>query len=125
MLIIGGGVAELEAALGRELGGERIGDAPDFAIKHGGIAAQHAEVAAQAIPALAGLTPEPAPFHPVIHGILLAGGRPSYPSAEITGGDGSSSQIAGAPTWPPPGKIAGKYLAPDLEKHERLARIKA
>ncbi|MGO9891844.1 MAG: FAD-dependent oxidoreductase [Solirubrobacteraceae bacterium] len=40
------------------------GDATDFAIKHGGIAAQQADVAAQAIAALAGVAPEPAPFHP-------------------------------------------------------------
>ena len=77
-----GGVAGLEAALPlRKLGGERIGDATDFAIKHGGIAAQQADVAAQAIAALAGVAPEPAPFHPVIHGILLTGGKPRYLSA--------------------------------------------
>ncbi len=101
------------------------GDATDFAIKHGGIAAQQADVAAQAIAALAGVAPEPAPFHPVIHGILLTGGRPRYLSAHVTGGHGSSSQITEAPTWSPPSKIAAKYLAPYLEKHDRLARTTA
>ena len=55
-----GGVAGLEAALPlRKLGGERIGDATDFAIKHGGIAAQQADVALQAIGAFVGFAPEP------------------------------------------------------------------
>ena len=40
------------------------GDATDFAIKHGGIAAQQADVAAQAIAALAGVAEEPGPFNP-------------------------------------------------------------
>jgi sulfide:quinone oxidoreductase len=98
------------------------GDATDFAIKHGGIAAQQADVAAQAIAALAGVAPEPAPFHPVIQGILLTGGKPRYLSAQVTGGHGSSSQITEAPTWSPATKIAAKYLAPHLEEHDRLAR---
>ncbi len=102
-----------------------VGDATDFAIKHGGIAAQQADVAAQAIVALAGVAPEPAPFHPVIHGILLTGGKPRYLSAHVTGGHGSSSQITEVPTWSPATKIAAKYLSPYLEKHDRLARSTA
>jgi sulfide:quinone oxidoreductase len=92
------------------------GDATDFAIKHGGIAAQQADVAAQAIAALAGVAPEPDSFHPVIHGMLLTGGEPLYLSAHITGGHGSSSEIADTPTWSPGTKIAAKYLAPYLEE---------
>jgi hypothetical protein len=72
-----------------------------------------------------GVAPEPPPFHPVIHGILLAGRRPRFLSAHITGGHGSGSQITEAPTWSPPGKIAANYLAPYLEKHDRLARTNA
>jgi sulfide:quinone oxidoreductase len=101
------------------------GDATDFAIKHGGIAAQQADVAAQAIAALAGVAPAPAPFHPVIHGILLTGGKPRYLSAHVTGGYGSSSEITEAPTWSPATKIAAKYLAPYLVNHDRLARTNA
>jgi sulfide:quinone oxidoreductase len=101
------------------------GDATDFAIKHGGIAAQQADVAAQAIAALAGVAPAPAPFHPVIHGILLTGGKPRYLSAHVTGGHGSSSEITEAPTWSPATKIAAKYLAPYLVNHDRLARTNA
>ncbi len=101
------------------------GDATDFAIKHGGIAAQQADVAAQAIAALAGVAPEPSPFHPVIRGILLTGGKPRYLSAHVTGGHGSSSEISETPTWSPASKIAAKYLAPYLEQHDRLARSNA
>jgi len=105
-------------------GVERVyaaGDATDFAIKHGGIAAQQADVAAQAIAALAGLAGEPEPFRPDIHGILLTGGKPLYLSAHVTGGHGSSSEITEAPTWSPATKIAAKYLAPYLEARERAA----
>ena len=101
------------------------GDATDFAIKHGGIAAQQADVAAQAIAALAGVTLEPAPFDPVIHGMLLTGGKPRYLSAYVTGGHGSSSEITETPTWSPPRKIAARHLAPYLEEHDRLARTNA
>ncbi len=97
------------------------GDATDFAVKHGGIAAQQADTAAEAIAALAGAPIEPTKFHPVIHAILLGGERPLYLSAHITGGHGSSSEISDTPTWSPPTKIAAKYLAPYLESHDRAA----
>ncbi len=100
------------------------GDATDFAIKHGGIAAQQADTAAQAIAALAGAEIEPKPFHPEIHAILLGADRPLYLSAHVTGGHGSSSQIGEEPTWSPPTKIAAKYLAPYLESRDRPARSK-
>jgi sulfide:quinone oxidoreductase len=92
------------------------GDATDCAIKHGGIAAQQADTAAQAIAALAGAPVQPSPFDPVIHGMLLTGAAPRYLSARITGGHGYSSQFTDQPTWSPPAKIAAKYLAPYLEQ---------
>jgi sulfide:quinone oxidoreductase len=97
------------------------GDATDFAVKHGGVAAQQADVAAEAIAALAGAPVEPTKFHPVIHGILLGGEKPLYLSAHITGGHGSSSEISDTPTWSPPSKIAAKYLATYLESRDRAA----
>ena len=105
-------------------GVERVyaaGDATDFAVKHGGIAAQQADAAAQAIAALAGLPVQPSPFHPVIRGVLLTGGEPRYLSAHITGGHGFSSRITEQPTWSPATKIAARYLAPYLEARERAA----
>lgn len=97
------------------------GDATDFAVKHGGIAAQQADVAAESIAALAGAPVEPTKFDPAIHGILLGADKPLYLSAHIAGAHGSSSQISDTPTWSPPTKIAAKYLGPYLESLDRAA----
>jgi hypothetical protein len=109
---------------GKVRGAERVyaaGDATGFAIKHGGIGAPQADVAAQAIAALAGVTPEPSSCHPMIYGMLLTGGKPLYLSAQGTGGHGSSCQLSGTPTWSPPAKIAAKYLAPYLHEFDVAA----
>lgn len=97
------------------------GDATDFPIKHGGIASQQADVAAQAIAALANLADEPAPFHPAIQGMLLTGGRPVYLSAALTGGHGADTEVSETATWSPGTKIAARYLGPYLEERDRLA----
>ncbi len=99
-------------------GTERVyaaGDATDFAVKHGGIAAQQADTAAKSIAALAGAAVEPTTFEPVIEGWLLTGERPLYFRAHITGGHGTSSEVAQYAEGSPPAKIAAKYLAPYLE----------
>jgi sulfide:quinone oxidoreductase len=98
-------------------GVERIyaaGDATDFPLKYGGIAAQQADTAAQAIAALAGLDVKPRPLTPVVHGVLLGGPRPLYLSAHVTGGRGSSSAISENPPDPQTAKIEARYLAPYL-----------
>jgi sulfide:quinone oxidoreductase len=102
-----------------------VGDATDFAIKHGGIAAQQADTVALGIAALAGLDVTPLPFHPDIHGLVLTGGAPRYLSARLVGGHGFSSQITDSPTWSPPAKIAAKYLAPFLAAREPVAQLLA
>jgi hypothetical protein len=61
------------------------------------------------------VTPEP--FNPVIHGMLLTGGKPLYLSADITGGQGFSSKVSDTPTWSPPAKIYAKYLGQYLAEH--------
>jgi sulfide:quinone oxidoreductase len=94
------------------------GDATDFALKHGGIAAQQADAAAEAIAALAGAPVEPKPFQPTVYGMLLTGNSPRYLRAHVTGGYGFSSEVSEDPLWTPPRKIVAKYLAPYLEKHE-------
>ncbi len=108
----------------RVRGLERVyaaGDATDFPVKLGAIAAQQADTAAGAIAALAGAPIEPQPFHPLVHAILLGGEKPLYLSAHITGGHGSSSEVGDTPTWSPPTKIAAKYLAPYLDARDRIA----
>ncbi len=97
------------------------GDAIEFPIKHGGLASQQADAAAQSIAALAGAPIAPEPFNPVIHGMLLTGGEPLYLTAHITGGQGFSSQVSDTPSWSPARKIAAKYLAPYLDRHDREA----
>ena len=97
------------------------GDATEFPVKHGGLASQQADVAAQSVAALAGAAITPEPFMPVIHGKLLTGGEPLYLTARITGGQGFSSEIADTADWSPPSKVASKYLAPYLERRDREA----
>lgn len=97
------------------------GDATEFPIKHGGIAAQQADAAAQAIAALAGADLEPQPFDPVMRAILLGGDKPLYLQAHITGGHGSSSDVSEQPLWSSQAKIFARYLTPYLESHDRAA----
>ncbi len=91
------------------------GDITDFALKHGSIAAQQADAAAQEIAKLAGVSIEPSKFNPEVHGMLLGGAQPLYFSAHITGEHGSTSVIEDQASWPAGAKIAAKYLAPYLE----------
>jgi sulfide:quinone oxidoreductase len=98
------------------------GDATDFAIKHGGVAAQQADTVAQSIAVLAGAAVAVRPPELEIRGMLLTGGKPLYLSARITGGSGFSSQITDEPTWAPPVKIAARHLAPYLDQRDRAAR---
>jgi sulfide:quinone oxidoreductase len=111
-------------AHGKVTGLERVyaaGDATDFAVKHGGIAAQQADTAAEAIAALAGAPIVPTQFKPTVHGALIGGPRPLYLSAHITGGRGSSSEVSEAATSEVPTKITAKYLAPYLESRAAAA----
>ena len=56
------------------------------------------------------------PFEPIVHGMLLTGGKPLYLSAEITGGHGFTTSISDEPLIQPPAKIVARYLAPYLEQ---------
>lgn len=95
------------------------GDATDFPVKHGGIAAQQADVAAAAIAKLAGAPVEPRPWSPDIHAMLLGGNKPLYLSAHVTGTHGSRSVVSSEPDWSPGAKIAARYLAPYLASRDR------
>ena len=96
------------------------GDATDFAVKMGGIAAHQADTAAREIAALAGAPVERAPFHPVIRGMLVSLDKPKYMSAQIAGGHGSTSEISDTPSWSPAAKIDARYLAPYLEQRDSV-----
>lgn len=95
------------------------GDCVDFPVKHGGLASQEADAAAEAIAARAGANVDPQPFHPEIRGMLLTDGKPLYLRAKITGGHGFSSEVSEQPLWSPPSKISSRYLAPYLETREQ------
>jgi len=89
------------------------GDATSFSIKQGGIAAQQAVVAAEAIAVLAGATLVPHPFQPILRGLLLTGAEPAYLRHDLGGGD-DGDWASGAPIWWPPTKIVGRRLTPFL-----------
>ena len=89
------------------------GDLTTFPVKQGGIAAQQADAAAEAIAAVAGVDHVPRPFRPVLRGLLLTGGEPRYLRSEIAR-PGDAFQVDTEPLWWPPAKIAGRRLAPFL-----------
>lgn len=90
------------------------GDATDFPLKQGGIATQQADAAAEAIAAEHGFDVEPAPFRPVLRGLLLTGRAPRYLRAEVLSGRASRSSVEEEALWWPPAKIAGRRLGPFL-----------
>lgn len=93
------------------------GDATTCPLKQGGVAAQQADAAAEAIAALAGADIDPRPFRPVLRGLLLTGGTPRYLRAEVAGGRGQDWAVSESALWWPPSKVAGHYLAPYLATH--------
>jgi sulfide:quinone oxidoreductase len=90
------------------------GDVTSFELKQGGIASQQADAAAEAIAAELGEQIEPAPFRPVLRGLLLTGRAPRYLRAEVLGGRSERSSAAEEAIWWPPAKIAGRRLGPFL-----------
>ena len=99
------------------------GDATSFPVKQGGLATQQADAAAATIADELGAPVEPVPFAPVLRGLLLTGGAPLYLRAELDSGgrrtgEVRSRRLAGQVStralWWPPGKVAGRYLAPYL-----------
>jgi sulfide:quinone oxidoreductase len=95
------------------------GDLTNFPIKQGGLAAQQADAAAEAIAAAAGVEIEPRPFTPVLRGLLLTGLTPRYMRTEV----GSyETELDTEPLWWPPGKIVGRHLAPFLASHLNVSQ---
>jgi sulfide:quinone oxidoreductase len=89
------------------------GDAANFRVKQGGLAAQQADAVAAHIAADVGAPITPAPFRPVLRGMLLTGGDPSFlRTDDLADPDDGISSLG--PLWWPPTKIAGRYLGPYL-----------
>jgi len=89
------------------------GDAVEFPIKQGGLAAQQADTVAAHLAARHGAPVDPAPFRPLLRGMLFTGAEPQFMRAELPGTD-PEIHAAWYPLWWPPTKIAGRFLAPYL-----------
>jgi len=94
------------------------GDITRFPVRHGGIAAQQADIVAESIAAHAGAHVTRHRFHPVLHAVLLTGGGVRFLRGDLTRGRGDGGWVATDPLWWPPAKITGRHLAPFLA--ERL-----
>jgi sulfide:quinone oxidoreductase len=103
-------------AHGRVVGAEAVwaaGDGIAFPVKFGGLAAEQADAAAADIAAQAGAMVERKPFRPVLRGRLLTSRGPRYLRYDAAGGGGEGEATTHTLWWPP-GKVAGRWLAPWL-----------
>ncbi len=100
-----GRVQEVEAVFA-------AGDVTSFPVKQGGLAAQQADAAAEAIAAMAGADLVPEPFRPILRGLLMTGGHPQYLRHVID--DYEDSVASETPLWWPPAKVVGRRLGPFL-----------
>lgn len=121
-------------AHGRVMGADHVlaaGDITTFPVKQGGLATQQADAAAATIAHELGAAVEPQPFVPVLRGLLMTGGAPLYLRAELDrSGERRESgtrsrrlrgETSSRALWWPPGKIAGRYLAPYLSTARPVA----
>lgn len=89
------------------------GDGTSFPLKQGGLATQQADAAAEHIAARFGADVDPAPFRPVLRGLLITGGESLSLHHSLAGGGGEGVASADCLWWPPH-KVSGRYLAPWL-----------
>ncbi len=90
------------------------GDITDTPIKHGGLSADQADVAAHAIAALAGAPVEPRPLRPALHLILLGAERPLFIRSQMLGEHGVDLELSNDPLWQPAQRLHSEYLGPVL-----------
>jgi sulfide:quinone oxidoreductase len=93
------------------------GDGIAFPVKFGGLATEQADAAAADIAAEAGALVERTPFRPVLRGRLLTGRGPRWIRYDAAGG-GGEGEVATHALWWPPGKVAGRWLAPWLAERD-------
>ena len=86
------------------------GDAVAFPIKHGGLATQQADAAAQHIAMRAGADVVPIPFRPLLRGELVTPDGVLYLETPISGGAGAGL-VSDVPLWSPATKVQGRYLS--------------
>jgi sulfide:quinone oxidoreductase len=90
------------------------GDATNLPLKHGGLGAQQADVAAAGIAAMAGADVSPEPLRPVVRVVLHTGAKPLYITARFDG-DTVESEVTTEAAWPADEKIVAEELGPFLE----------
>jgi sulfide:quinone oxidoreductase len=93
------------------------GDATDQPLKHGGLGAQQADVAAAKIAAMAGADVTPEPLRAVIRAVLHTGESPLYITARVEDGR-VDSEVTTEPTWPAEEKVVAEELGPFLRSLE-------
>lgn len=91
------------------------GDATDYPVRHGSLAAQQADVAAAEIAAQAGAAVAPQLFTPVLEGILSPGAELGPLRARLVGGQPIGT-VGGQ--VPPAAKISARYLGAVLARAE-------
>jgi sulfide:quinone oxidoreductase len=87
-----------------------VGDAIAFPIKHGGLAAQQADAAAEHIALRAGADVVPSPFRPILRGELVTPQGVLFLETPIHGGAGEG-RVSEEPLWAPATKVHGRYLS--------------
>jgi sulfide:quinone oxidoreductase len=87
-----------------------VGDAIAFPIKHGGLAAQQADAAAEHIALRAGADVVPSSFRPVLRGELVTPQGVLFLETSIHGGAGEG-RVSEEPLWAPATKVHGRYLS--------------
>jgi sulfide:quinone oxidoreductase len=100
------------------------GDATDSLIKQGGLAAQQAVAAAEAIAARHGVDLDPQPYRPILRGQLLTGGRSRWLRAPA-GDTPAATRASMRALWWPPTRIATRYLAPYLLSRDEADQLRS
>jgi sulfide:quinone oxidoreductase len=89
------------------------GDAANLQVKHGGLGAQMADTAADAIAALAGADVEVQPLRAVLRGVVYTGREPLYLTARLEDGR-LTSEVSRDRPWPADEKVVAEELGPFL-----------
>lgn len=103
-------------AHGRVRGADDVyaaGDCTDFALKHGGLAAQEADAVALEIARRAGAEIPPQPREVVLQARLLTGSGALWMRRDLLTPD-DPGEVATHALWAPSGTLAGRWLAPFL-----------
>lgn len=92
------------------------GDGTSYPVKHGGVAAQHAQAAARSIARLAGVPLVEQAFAPSLEGLLFGGQDPLWLGAQLIAGRASRSRFQAAPERTERAKLAAPHLSAALDR---------